>query len=126
MIKNKVLKLSEDRSGIKVYTWSETRRLVNYASSIGYDLCGNIISNRDDSVKFEEVKLRLFRLHARLLMHTDLVLSELPSDNEPVRPMTIEGRELFYWLLGNRSHRVLSMSDEELYKELRNQLRDYQ
>jgi hypothetical protein len=125
MSKNRLSVPDAARVKSKVYTGSETRRLANYASSIGYDLCGNIISNRDDPVKFEEVKLRLFRLHARLLMHTELVLAELPSDNEPVKPMTFEGRELFYWLLGNRSRRVLSLSDEELYEELRNQLRNY-
>lgn len=125
MSDNRVFVLDEASADKKMYTRSETRRLVNYAHSIGYDLAGNIIKNRDDPVKFEEAKLRLFRLHARLLMHTELVLADLPIERGSNGPMSIEARELFYWLLGNRSRRVLSLSDDELFEELRRQLRDY-
>lgn len=116
---------SEARLKKDVYTAAETRRLVSFASSVGYDLAANVVRNRGDSVRFEEVKLRLFRLSVRMLMHTDLVLAELPVEADLVEPMSLELRELFFWLLGNRSRRVLSMSDEELCEELRKQLRDY-
>jgi len=122
MTKNKVLELNEEYSGKKFYTSSETWRLVNYACSIGHDLAGNIIKNRDDQVKLDEVKLRLFRLYARLLMHTELVLADLPIEPGFDEPLSLETRELFFWLLGNRRRRVLTLSDDELIMELRRQL----
>ena len=89
----------------KVFTRTETLRLAFQASSIAFDLSSNILENRDDSVKRDEVKLRLFRKYVRLLMHTELVLDEMPSEPEPSgEPMSIELRELYYWLLGNRSN----------------------
>ena len=109
----------------RVYSGSEVRRLVCYADSLGYDLAANVVTNRDDSVKYEAAKLRLYRLFVRLMMHTDRVLSELPVESGAGGPWTIRQRELFYYLLGNHSRRVVSMSDDELFVELFEQLRDY-
>jgi hypothetical protein len=60
-------------------------------------------------------------------VYPELLLAEnTPEKSKPRKgPLSIEDRGLFYWLLGNQSNRILSLSDEELIGEMRRQLRDY-
>jgi hypothetical protein len=53
------------------------------------------------------------------------MVDEVPPVKYMAGPMTTEDRELFYWLLGNYSRRVMSLSDEELFEETNRMLRDF-
>ena len=107
------------------FSRADALALVRYARSIASDMGSNILKNRDDSEKFDEVNLRLFRRYAKLLAFPEIVVDELPPVKYREGPMTTEDRELFYWLLGNYSRRVMSLSDEKLIEETNRMLRDY-
>ncbi len=60
-------------AGVRVFSGSELRRFAMHTHRLGFDLSANIVRNRGDDVKYEEVSLRLLRLYTRSLMHTELL-----------------------------------------------------
>jgi len=110
-----------------VFNEDEVRALIHYSRKISSEMTDNLLKNSGNDAKYEEVNLKLFRRYARLLVYPELILAENPPEKYKPRegPLSIEDRESFYWLLGNRSHKILSFSDEELMGEMRRQLRDY-
>lgn len=108
-----------------VFSRAEALALARYARSIASEMASNIFNNSGDCEKYDAVDLRLFRRYAKLLAFPEIVVDELSPVKYREGPMTTEDRELFYWLLGNYSRRVMSLSDEELMEETYKMLRDY-
>ena len=107
------------------FTEAEARALVRCATSIRSEMASNIFHNSGDREKYDAVELRLFRRYCRLLAFPEVVLAELPPFECGELPFTTKDRELLYWLLGNYSPRVMSLSDQELMEETFRMLRDY-
>jgi hypothetical protein len=110
-----------------LFNEDEVRALIHYSRKVASEMTDNLLKNSGNDAKYEEVNLKLFRRYARLLVYPELILAENPPEKYKPRegPLSIEDRELFYWLLGNRSHKILSLSDEELIDEMRRQLRNF-
>jgi hypothetical protein len=111
--------LKDDRT----FTSDEVRVLVSYAQSIVFDA----VQSRPGPRLGEEVSLRLVRRYARALMCPDLIVNERPpwSQGGKKEALNREDREYWYWFLGDRSRRVTSMSDVELYLEVERFVRGY-
>jgi len=106
-----------------MFTEDEVKVLVSYTQSIVFDAVQGRLGPR----RGEEVPLRLVRRYARALMCPDLIVDESPPWSHCGKKdvLTREDREYWYWFLGDRSRRVTSMSDEELYLEVVRFTRDY-
>jgi hypothetical protein len=109
-----------------MFTVDEVRYLVGYTEKIVFEAVQSNLGTHGDE-EFEEISLRLLRRWGRLLVYPELILEERPREKTRVRgrSLSIEDRDLLFQLLGNRSHAVVSLSDDELVEETMRQIRDY-
>jgi hypothetical protein len=107
----------------RVFTESEVNRLVRYEDQVLVALYRNARKDQELDI-YEKHFVRLFRKSVKLMIFPELVLEELPPEEpKPRSPLSPDWREHYYWLLGNRSRRVLALSDDELIDEFRGLIR---
>ena len=109
----------------RVFTYDEAMALVDYAQNLVFEACRGILgaSENEEFLRSQ----RMLRRTARLFMWPELIVEEAPPKTPPVGPslMSESRRELLYKAIGDRSRRVMSLGDFELWEELRALVRYY-
>jgi len=112
---------------IRTYTHDEVFDLIFHSARLVLDTTDFIINTKHSKKEWDERLVKFSREFSRLQIYPELILEEMPKKNKPIvqESFSIQKRELYYGLLGNRSSDVVSLSDVELFEEVCNLLINY-
>ncbi|MGD0805573.1 MAG: hypothetical protein ABSA11_16050 [Candidatus Bathyarchaeia archaeon] len=106
------------------FTAGEVRELVYYSQTVIFDAVqAPLRANKEEC---EAITLRMLRQNARLAFYPELILEEISKEEvNGGGSLSREFRESLFNLLGNRSQEVVSLSDDDLIREVKRQVRSY-